>query len=141
MLRSKKIKVAKISTVIGVDTEITGDVVFSGGLHLDGTIKGGLTADQDSTSTLTLSEQGTIEGDVRVPNVVLNGTVIGDVYAGKRVELASKAKVQGTVYYNMLEMALGAEVNGQLVHTEEEETRMLGYDGGNNEPAENGGAA
>ena len=141
MLGANKIKVAKISTVIGVDTEIAGDVVFSGGLHLDGTIRGSLTADQDSTSTLTLSEQGTIEGDVRVPNVVLNGTVVGDVYAGKHVELASKAKVQGTVYYNMLEMALGAEVNGQLVHTEGEETRMLGYDGGNNESASDGGDA
>lgn len=128
-MRAKKFKAAKISTVIGADTEITGDVVFSGGLHLDGTIKGSLTADQHGDSTLTLSEQGTIEGDVRVPNVVLNGVVVGDVYAAKRVELAPKAKVQGTVYYNMLEMALGAEVNGQLVHTEEEEPRMLGYDG------------
>ena len=141
MLGAKKNKVAKISTVIGVDTEITGDVVFSGGLHLDGTIRGSLTADEESTSTLTLSEQGTIEGDVRIPNVVLNGTVVGDVHASKRVELAAQAKVQGTVYYNMLEMALGAEVNGQLVHTEEEETRMLGYDGGNNESANDGGEA
>jgi cytoskeletal protein CcmA (bactofilin family) len=128
-VRSKKFKAAKISTVIGADTEITGDLVFSGGLHLDGTVKGSLKADPHGDSTLTLSEQGTIEGDVRVPNVVLNGVVVGDVYASKRVELAPKAKVQGTVYYNMLEMALGAEVNGQLVHTEEEEPRRLGYDG------------
>ena len=129
MVRSKKFKVAKISTVIGADTELRGDVFFSGGLHLDGTIKGNLTADQDSASTLTLSEQGAIEGDVRVPNVVLNGKVVGDVYAAKRVELAAKAKITGTVYYHMLEMAMGAEVNGQLVHTEPQEPRMLGYDG------------
>lgn len=129
MMRSKKFKVAKISTVIGADTEICGDVVFSGGLHLDGTIKGNLTADQDSAATLTLSEQGAIEGDVRVPNVILNGKVVGDVYAAKRVELAAKAKITGTVYYHMLEMAMGAEVNGQLVHTEPQEPRMLGYDG------------
>ena len=129
MVRSKKFKVAKIATVIGAGTELRGDVVFSGGLHLDGTIKGNLTADQDSASTLTLSEQGAIEGDVRVPHVIINGKVVGDVYAAKRVELAAKAKITGTVYYHMLEMAMGAEVNGQLIHTEPQEPRMLGYDG------------
>lgn len=125
--RSKKFKASKIATVIGHGTEIKGDILFAEGLHLDGVIKGDLTTNHDETATLTVSENGSIEGDVRVPNVILNGTVVGDVYASHRVELASKAKVTGTVYYSRLEMAMGAEVNGQLKHINESEPRMLGY--------------
>ena len=75
----------------------------------------------DSASTITVSEQGQVEGDVRVDSLILNGTIIGDVYANERVELASEARVTGTVYYRLLEMAMGAEVNGQLVHKEDDE--------------------
>lgn len=127
MARFKRFKAPKIATVIGQGTSITGNVSFSGGLHVDGRILGDVVAEPDGSSALTLSEKGAIEGDVRVPNVILNGTVEGDVYASERVELAPNAKVTGTVYYKLLEMAMGAEVNGQLVHSEEVEPRQLGY--------------
>jgi cytoskeletal protein CcmA (bactofilin family) len=65
---------------------------------------------------LTVSEHGRIEGDVRVPNVFLNGAVTGDVRCEERIELAAKASVNGDVYYNLIEMAMGAEVNGSLLH-------------------------
>ncbi len=135
MARFRKSKPPKVSTVIGQGTEIMGNVVFRGGLHLDGTVRGNVTGDAESPSMLTVSEQGAVEGDVRVDNLVLNGRVVGDVYANERVELATAARVVGTVYYRLLEMAMGAEVNGQLVHSEEKEPRMLGYDG-NKIPAE-----
>jgi cytoskeletal protein CcmA (bactofilin family) len=112
----KRFKAPKVATVIGQGTEISGDVRFSGGLHLDGTICGHVFGDPNSGSTLTVSEQGAVEGDVRVENLILNGSVTGDVYASERVELAPNARVSGTVYYRLLEMAMGAEVNGQLVH-------------------------
>ena len=129
MARGRRFKAPKVSTVIGQAATITGDVAFAGGLHLDGKIKGKVTGEVDSNSTLTVSEQGTVEGDVRVDNLILNGAVIGDVYANERVELATNARVSGTVYYRLLEMAMGAEVNGQLVHSEDNEPRMIGYDG------------
>ena len=129
MARGRRFKAPKVATVIGQGTVITGDVEFSGGLHLDGTVKGNVSGDAESHSTLTVSEQGAVEGDVRVENLILNGTVVGDVYANERAELAANARVSGTVYYRLLEMAMGAEVNGQLVHTEEDEPRMLGFDG------------
>lgn len=105
----------KIDTLIGQNTEIHGDVVFTGGLHVDGVIKGNVTAAQDGSSMLSLSERGRIEGEVRVPNLVLNGTVIGDVHSGTHIELATKSRINGNLYYKMLEMAMGAEVNGKLV--------------------------
>lgn len=125
-----KSRAPKIATVIGGGTEIVGNIIFSGGLHVDGRITGNVQAEPDTASALTLSEKGVIEGDIRVPSVVINGEVTGDVYGWDRVELAPKAKVTGTVYYNLLEMAMGASVNGQLIHTDEPQ-RRLGYDGDN----------
>jgi len=107
---------AQIDSLIGQNTEIHGDVIFSGGLHVDGTIKGSVIAEKGEDSLLTLSERGTIEGEVKVPNVVVNGSVIGDVHAAGHVELASQARVHGNVYYSLIEMAMGAEVNGKLMH-------------------------
>ncbi|HFE39296.1 MAG TPA: polymer-forming cytoskeletal protein [Gammaproteobacteria bacterium] len=111
----KKRRNAKIDSLLGQNTEIQGDVFFSGGLHIDGSIKGNIVATEPG-SQITVSDQGAIKGEIRVPNIVLNGQVIGDVYASERIELASEAKVTGTVYYNLIEMAIGAEVNGKLVH-------------------------
>jgi len=115
----KRIRSAKIDTLIGHKSVMHGDVRFAGGLHVDGTIKGNVLAEEDDASVLTLSDTGTIEGEVRVPNVVLNGTVIGDVHAKQHIELASNARITGDVYYNLIEMAMGAEVNGNLVHVAE----------------------
>ena len=112
----RKLRTTKIDSLIGRQTETLGDLRFSGGLHVDGVVKGNVYADDDSGAVLTLSEFGTIEGEVRVPNVVLNGTVIGDVYARDQIELAANARITGNVYYTLIEMAMGAEVNGSLVH-------------------------
>ncbi|MDH4275775.1 MAG: polymer-forming cytoskeletal protein [Gammaproteobacteria bacterium] len=117
---AKKRKAAKIDSLIGQNTEMQGDVVFSGGLHVDGRVKGNVMA-KDKESLLTISDQGVIEGEVRVANIVLNGQVIGDVYAEERIELATQARVIGNVYYSLIEMAIGAEVNGKLVHRVEGE--------------------
>ena len=114
--KKKGFNAARIDTLVGQGTEITGDLVFAGGLHVDGTIKGNVVAEEGTTALLILSESGRIEGEVTVPNMVLNGEVVGDVYGSTRVELAPKARVKGSVYYNLIEMAIGAEVNGGLVH-------------------------
>lgn len=107
---------ARIETLVGPQTEVHGDIRFSGGLHVDGTVKGNVVADADGEAVLTVSQAGCIEGEVRVPTVVLDGRVNGDVHAAERVELAAHARVTGNVYYNLIEMSVGAAVNGKLVH-------------------------
>ena len=114
--KKKSFTSARIDTLIGQGTEINGDLVFTGGLHVDGKITGNVVAEEGSSSILILSEFGHIEGDVKVPNMVLNGKIVGDVYGSTRVELAPKSRINGSVYYNLIEMAIGAEVNGGLVH-------------------------
>jgi len=126
MWGKKTSKSTKIETLIGTAMEIQGDLIFSGGLHVDGKIVGNVIAEDDSQSMLVLSDQGQIEGEVRVPYVVLNGQVTGDVFASERVELSSHGQVKGNVYYNLLEMAMGAEVNGNLVHCKDEK-KLLEY--------------
>ena len=119
---------ARIDTIIGQQTQISGDLHFSGGLHIDGHIKGSVIADEGTESVLTVSEHGRIEGDVRVPNVFLNGAVTGDVRCEERIELAAKAKVNGDVYYNLIEMVMGAEVNGSLLHQTDTASREGGFE-------------
>ncbi|MGD8497786.1 MAG: polymer-forming cytoskeletal protein [Chromatiales bacterium] len=113
--QSQKFNAAKIDTLVGRNTVIRGDVSFSGGLHIEGRVEGNVHADDDG-SILILSENGSVRGEVSVPNMVLNGTVEGDVHASDQVELAPRSRVQGNVYYNLIQMAIGAEVNGNLVH-------------------------
>jgi cytoskeletal protein CcmA (bactofilin family) len=116
MWGNRKRKVTRIDSLIGQQTEIKGDITFTGGLHIDGKIEGNIIATESSGSVLTLSDQGSIKGDVRVPNIILNGLVRGNVYAEEHIELALNARVIGNVYYNLIEMAMGAEVNGSLIH-------------------------
>ena len=113
---NKKRSSMKVETLVGRNTELQGDIHFTGGLHVDGVIKGNVIAEADTSSVLRLSEHGRIEGEVHVPHISLNGTVNGDVHATEGVELASHARVNGNVYYKLIEMAMGAEVNGNLVH-------------------------
>jgi len=115
MFRSKP-KPQRIDTLIGAGTRIIGDVQFSGGFHVDGHIKGNVDAPPQSGATLSVSDSGVIEGSVAVPNVILNGTVKGDILAHDRVELGATARVTGNVYYGLIEMEMGAEINGKLIH-------------------------
>ena len=124
MWSNKKIRSSKIETLIGHSIEIDGDLSFKGGLHLDGKIKGHVTAENGSQSVLVVSEQGCITGDVSVPYAVINGTIKGNVYASEKLELSHKACITGNVHYNNLEMASGASVNGNMLH-EKNERRLL----------------
>jgi len=116
MFKRKQNKNLKIDTLIGPQTRINGDVEFSGGLHLDGYINGNVSGAVDSEATLSVSELGGIEGSVSVSNIILNGIVKGDIDATLRVELGEKARVLGNVRYSAIETAVGAQINGKLIH-------------------------
>ena len=114
-----------IDTLVGINSRVNGDLFFEGGCHVDGTVKGNITADPDSNSALSISEDALVEGGVAVPFVMLNGIVRGDVFANQRVELGPTARVIGNVYYNLIEMAIGAEINGRLIHQPDGQLPLL----------------
>ena len=105
----------RIDTLVGRTGHVKGDLEFSGGLHVDGRISGDVRAEPDSDSTLSVSEQGRIEGAVDVANVILDGTVTGPIHARGRVVIGARARVHGDLYYGVIEMTLGAEIMGRLV--------------------------
>lgn len=111
--------VGHFDTLISSGTALEGDVQFSGGMHLDGKIRGKLVAEEGADAVLRVSEVGEVTGDIHAPHVIINGTVNGNVYASAHLELAEKASITGSVYYNLIEMAIGASVNGNLVHQRE----------------------
>jgi cytoskeletal protein CcmA (bactofilin family) len=105
----------RIDTLIGKAARVHGDLDYQGGLHLDGQIVGNVRADDARDSSLSVSESGSIHGSVEVPNVVLQGTVKGDIRARERVVLGATARVEGDVYYGVIEMTVGAQIIGKLV--------------------------
>ncbi len=116
MFGRKERRHSVVDTLVGSNSRVNGDLEFDGGCHINGSVKGSVTADSEGNSALSISEEGSVEGGVSVPFVVLNGIVRGDVVASQRVELGTTARVIGNVYYNLIEMAIGAEINGKLVH-------------------------
>jgi cytoskeletal protein CcmA (bactofilin family) len=108
-----------IDTLIGSETSINGDLEFSGGLRIDGELRGNITESNMNPSTLILSEHGKVEGAISASKLVLNGNVIGPVKASQFIELQNKAHITGDVYYKSLEMHTGAVVEGRLVYTGE----------------------
>jgi cytoskeletal protein CcmA (bactofilin family) len=109
---------AETTSLIAVGTSIRGDVVFNGRLHVDGTVEGSLQG-QGEQAVLTLSCNAKICGEIAAPHVIINGVVNGDVCATERLELASGARVDGNVFYKVMEMSAGAQVNGKIVHRAE----------------------
>ncbi len=109
----------RIDSLIGESTTVEGNVIFTGGLRVDGRVKGSVLASDDQASTLVLSERARVEGEIRVSHAVINGTVVGPVFGSQYVELQTKCRVTGDVHYRTLEIQLGAVVQGRLVHQEE----------------------
>ena len=119
--------VGSVETLIGSQVCIRGDVEFSGGLYVDGAIHGAVTAAADGPgAVLTLAEAGRIEGEVRAPVIILNGTLVGAVHAGQRVELGPTARVEGNIYYAVVEMIAGATVTGRLIHDDGKPRQLAG---------------
>ena len=107
-----------VETLIGPHAVIRGDISFSGGLYVEGTIHGKVNADEGSAAVITIAENGHVEGEVRAPVVVISGRMTGDVYASERIELAAHARVNGNIHYKVVEMAAGAMITGRLIHAD-----------------------
>jgi cytoskeletal protein CcmA (bactofilin family) len=119
-------KLARIDTLIGKAAHVHGDVEFAGGLHLDGSIVGNVRSGREPGSTLSVSQGGSIEGMVDVPNVRLEGTVKGDIHAPGRVILGASARVEGNLFYGVIEMTLGAQIMGKLTQVTPEKGTTTG---------------
>jgi cytoskeletal protein CcmA (bactofilin family) len=115
----------RIDSLIGAGTVIHGNVVFAGGLRIDGAVDGKVGTSNNAPGTLVISEHARVDGEVKVSHVVINGSVSGPVIANDYLELQAKARVNGDVVYRMLEMHVGAIVQGKLRQAEPETASIL----------------
>lgn len=121
MLGGKKsaLSVSGATTLISRETVVVGDLHFTGNLDIEGLVQGNIIAKDGKEALVRVVDKGCVEGEIRAPSVLINGEVRGDVHSSKHLELASRGRVQGNVFYTLLEMAAGSEVNGSLTHLEE----------------------
>lgn len=113
-----------LDTLIGKNTSIKGDLTFTGLMHIDGSVEGSIISSTEN-DTLTISESGNISGTIKSGNLLINGTVEGDITASGKIEVASKARVNGNIYYVNIEMETGSQVNGKLIYQGGEVTPMV----------------
>lgn len=114
MFGRKKQPAGQIETLIAAGTRVEGNLVVTGGIHLEGLVKGNVTCEQGNSALLTIARKGVVEGIVEVPRVVVHGEVRGDIRSREKVELGPTARVSGNVSYGIIEMAAGAVIQGRL---------------------------
>ena len=107
------------TTLIATNCELVGDIHFSDHLLINGTVKGNISAQEGSNATVNIGETGRVSGQITVPNIIVNGKVLGELHSDRHIELAAKAEVNGNVYYNLIEMVMGSRVVGNFVYQED----------------------
>jgi cytoskeletal protein CcmA (bactofilin family) len=115
----------RIDSLIGAGTIVQGNVMFAGGLRIDGAVDGKVATADNAPGTLVISEHARVDGEVKVSHLVINGSVSGPVIANDYLELQAKARVNGDVVYRALEMHVGAVVKGKLMHAEPETASIV----------------
>ncbi|MGL4602928.1 MAG: bactofilin family protein [Iodobacter sp.] len=115
MFKSKKGS-TKIDSLIGQGTTVTGNISFAGGLRIDGTVIGNVSAADSKNGTLVISEKARIEGKVQCSHLIHNGEITGPIEVAQYVELQPKSRISGDLSYKTLEMHAGAIVHGRLIH-------------------------
>ena len=110
------IQTSNSTTLISKGSEIIGDIKFSGDIEIQGLVRGNIIASSDNGCSIRLVDGGCVEGQIHAPRVIINGEIKGDVHSAEHIELAAKARVDGNVHYNLIEMVKGAQINGNLVY-------------------------
>jgi cytoskeletal protein CcmA (bactofilin family) len=109
-----KKKQPPIRSLIAPGSDIQGNMKFTDGLRIDGSVHGDIRANEDHPSLLVVSETALVQGEIHADHVIINGRVNGPVYASELLELQPKANIEGDVHYKALEMHQGAVISGQL---------------------------
>lgn len=104
-----------VTTLVGSDATVTGNLIFDRGCHVAGTIKGDVSAPGNKKSELAVAQTGRIEGNVRSGRMLIQGTIVGDLHCSGTVTLKSTARIEGSIEYGQIEIEKGAVITGQLL--------------------------
>ena len=104
------------TTLISSETTVKGDITFTGQLDVEGAIEGSIQAGSGD-AVLRVVSGGRVSGEIKVPHATVNGKIEGDIHSSERLVLGEQAAIDGDVYYNLIEMSVGAKVNGGMRHS------------------------
>lgn len=105
----------KVTTLIGADVTVAGNLIFEHGCHVGGTVKGDVSGPDNKHSELAVAPTGRIEGNTRAGCMLIQGTILGDLRCGGTVTLTSTARIEGSIQCAQIEMEKGAIMKGQLL--------------------------
>jgi cytoskeletal protein CcmA (bactofilin family) len=98
------------TTYIAASTKVTGTITGQGAYVFCGTVEG----DCDIAGPLTLAEGGSWRGTMKAVDIIVAGTVEGDVVAKQRVEISGTARITGSLSGNSIAVAEGAIIEGEI---------------------------
>ncbi len=104
--RKKSRKEANI--ILGRDSEFEGNLKFYGTLLIDGSFKGNITGE----GTISIGEEGIIESDIHVSNIIIYGEVHGNIIAEEKIEINAPGKVFGYIEAPIIEIEKGVVFQG-----------------------------
>jgi cytoskeletal protein CcmA (bactofilin family) len=105
-------------SILRGDTKLTGDLFFSGKLHVFGSVTGNIISNTNANSYLILEEGSEVNGEIRAGNILVRSQITGNIFSFNRLSLKATAVIQGDVHYNELEMEQGSTINGNLATIE-----------------------
>ena len=113
MLKKKR-KFVGITTLIDKDIVISGDTTYTGGIRIDGVVRGNVKVLGKEESLLIMGYGSEVKGDIDVHKAIINGTINGNIRCLDYLELNADAIVNGNIEYGIIEVHEGAKLNGNL---------------------------
>ena len=131
-------KLERQHSLMGYGVTINGNIQFAGSLRIDGRLEGRVDIRPEKRGTLVVSKDAVINGPVHVTNLVVDGTINGDVQVDGRLECRANGRIKGDVKYQKLNLQEGAVVEGRCIrhdYSEKTEKVVSVVSGGSEEPA------
>ncbi len=112
-----------VTTLVGSDATLSGNIVFRQGCHVAGVVRGDVAAPVNKKTELTVAQSGRIEGNAQAARMLIQGTVVGDLQCSGTITLASTARVEGSIEYGQIEIEKGAVIKGSLTMPSADKTK------------------
>jgi cytoskeletal protein CcmA (bactofilin family) len=99
----------EISTLLGRGATFDGKLTFEGTVRIDGTFKGEVFSD----GTLVVGQDARVEAKIEVGEIVVVGTIVGNIKATRSIEIHAPGRVHGDLITPTLQIEKGAIFNGR----------------------------
>lgn len=101
---------ADLGAYLGAGTKINGKLHFDGPATIDGEVEGEIV----SQAHITVGQQATVKGKISAASILVQGKVMADVQAEKRLEIQPPGSVIGDVATQSLVIGDGAVLEGHV---------------------------